>query len=205
MTLTKERPIIFSAPMVQALLAGRKTMTRRVVKCLGGTRRGDRWAGPANPACGRLIYRDGGAWADDPHYVAPIAKSPYGVPGDRLWVRESWQAPALKKVYYRATDEVPSEIACKWGSPIHMPRWASRITLEITEVHVERVQEIKLPDVAAEGISPDCEDGWDTTHGFRDLWDKLNAPRGFDWESNPWVWVVGFKRIDPSTESAVTA
>lgn len=192
----KARPILFSAPMVRALLEGRKTQTRRIVKCLGGIRRGDRWAGPANPASGRLVYRDGAAWDDNPEFppTAPIAKCPYGQPGDLLWVKETHAiihltgAPAA---VYAATDQR----AWKYRPSIHMPRWASRLTLELTEVRVQRLQEISEADALAEGIErlryPERGDwGWPQAR-YRELWNSINGPSA--WDANPWVWCLSFR------------
>lgn len=218
-TEVRERPILFSGPMVRALLDGRKMQTRRVVKCVGGLRRGDRWAGPANPASGRLVYRDGGAWDDALEFprAAPIAKCPHGQPGERLWVRETWgycpESPG--GIEYRASwtldDEQSETRDFNWRPSIHMPRWASRITLEITGVRVERVQEISEEDAAAEGaftlderLKQDAartclaegRESCGPRDYFRELWGSINGERpGCSWDANPWVWVIEFQRI----------
>jgi hypothetical protein len=181
------RPILFNAPMVCALLDGAKTQTRRVAKLtdaahikeVGGHRR---WH-PADPDV--------------------IAASPYGQVGDQLWVRETFcdATDGLHgRVLYRATGDT----ACKWKPSIFMPCAASRITLEITGVRVERLQDISEADALAEGIV--CAgDGngfqlADTTHysndpreSYASLWESLNGAGS--WDLNPWVWVIEFKRI----------
>lgn len=199
----KERPIIFSAPMVRAILAGAKTQTRRVVKrysadCIGWFDDGD------------------GLWAQrfiDPSSGSPYLKSwrdrcPYGRHGDRLWVRETWGAfPHMmggvqpETLRYRADGEYQNERGTwRWRSSIHMPRWASRITLEITTVRVERLQDISGMDAKREGVSvPACipEDGADLDYarrGFRRLWEEIHGEGS--WEKNPWVWVIGFKKLE---------
>lgn len=208
---TKERPILFSAPMVRAILAGRKTQTRRVMKhpeyfgCLTG---------------------------DCPHEkqiecdnaISLFAKMdcPHGQPGDRLWVRETWrpqdgmtlECQYADEIEYRATDDQPKEPTdCHWKPSIYMPRWASRITLEIVGVRVERVQDIGEEDAMAEGVT-DLGGVWQSPQktsrsrnggcicgsarlAYEELWDSLNAARGYGWEKNPWVWVIEFKRIKP--------
>jgi hypothetical protein len=198
----KERPILFSAPMVRAILAGAKTQTRRVVK-----------PQPINdPAKHHPIapYHNGrGGWnwvlAATGHGLGSPFPCPYGQPGDRLWVREAfmhepadycWEAsvsiPSRPAVtVYRADCEGDSRGA-GWKPSIHMPRGLSRITLEITEVRVERLQDIGAADVWAEGIahSPDV----DPVHEFQALWESINGAES--WEANPFVWCVGFKRLE---------
>lgn len=175
-----ERPIIFSGPEVRAILAGTKTQARRVVKP-------------------ERMY--------DGHEIMP--QCPYGGPGDRLWVREPWtpmdgeggQVPAL----YRADYEHDRPERWKWRPSIHMPRWASRITLEVEAVRCERVQAISDIDIRLEGVdcpSHDFSGGFcigprcpDLRAKFRDLWDSLNARRGYPWEANPWAWAIAFRRV----------
>jgi len=210
----KERPILFSGPMVRAILDGRKTQTRRVVRpkkykyemavddwmndrrtFADGTDPNDRYL---HIPC---LSADDEGMKDDG--VVRREYCPYGQPGDRLWVRETHfqtvdnehhERPSVSyaeeesKLYPGHWRKVPS---------IFMPRWASRITLEITAVRVERVKEISQSDAEAEGI-PGCRDHLKNVHAvewFKSLWDSINAKRGFSWESNPWVWVVEFKRI----------
>lgn len=183
----KERPILFSGPMVRAILEGRKTQTRRVKK-------------PQPIDLGVI------------HIVGQI-KCPYGQPGDRLWVRETFCPDWCDEVIYRADD--PTGRAArdagyshepKWKPSIFMPRWASRIDLEVVGIRAERLQEISEDDALAEGCEPGggaCSgpmdpveyDGYTASDEFAALWDSINAKRGHSWESNPWVWVVEFKRV----------
>lgn len=219
-TVTREKPILFSGPMVRAILSGRKTMTRRVVKpqppsveavqkkC--GTdyhwmppgRGVDYWrvAGPVW-AVRELMGRE------------PYLRCPYGKPGDeRLWVRETWAHTndydgqvliGKRTALYRADEETTIQPS-RWRPSIFMPRWASRITLEITGVRVERLQDISHEDACAEGFdkstaAPDDKALNGRTWGrlaFSQLWDKLNADRGYSWDSSPWVWVVSFRRAE---------
>ena len=131
-------------------------------------------------------------------------KCPYGQVGDRLWVRETWFDNSFypddrDNVLYRADGEFQEQIpeeyeGAKWAPSIHMFRWASRITLEITEVRVERLQEITKEDIKAEGLGmPSLPNSHLPYFKFKDLWDSLNAKRGYGWEVNPWVWVISFK------------
>lgn len=195
----KERPILFSAPMVRAILSGTKTQTRRAVKLTanghvkepGGHRR---WH-PADPD----------AWL----------ACPYSQPGDRLWVRETFRRDldrlhSRKLIEYAADDEVrdagPSAAFdfpdIGWRPSIHMPRWASRITLEITGVRVERLQDLSEADAQAEGCSLECmtptgDDSGSAIYGpggYLALWESINGAGS--WAVNPWVWVVDFKRIE---------
>lgn len=219
----KERPILFSGPMVRAILEARKTQTRRVIKPQA-------WAYSEDTLGQRMIYPRSGA--DDFGDSGRPIRYPYGVPGDRLWVRETWRAFDDGDVFYRADfgDAVPvhaddDPAAWMWRPSIYMPRWASRITLEVTGVRVERVQEISEDDARAEGPTPNwCGDlaGWDPEeHGyllpgdenadddvadggyyytgrwaFAEMWDSINAKRGHPWASNPWVWVIEFGTND---------
>jgi hypothetical protein len=186
----KERPILFSGPMVQAILDGRKTQTRRVVKP-----QPEYWE-----QTGGYHY----PLDKKPYRGAPVGRvrsideyrCPYGQPGDRLWVRETWHQYAGGEVIYRA-DYGPESYqagAKGWRPSIFMPRWASRITLEITGVRVERVQDISADDARAEGVSaPDVL----PRSKFATLWDSINAKRGYGWDMNPWCWCVEFKAVQP--------
>jgi hypothetical protein len=180
----KERPILFSGEMIRAILEGRKTQTRRVLK-------------PEMFAC-------------DPRPVHPC---PYGQPGDRLWVRETISQhnycgfplalipqvnAARMRVWSYAADAVDEGTVTRNRPSIHMPRWASRLTLEIAKVRVERVQEISEADAIAEGCTTA---GWGARQGYRNLWDTINGKRGFGWDANPWVWIVDFKPIIVSAPS----
>jgi hypothetical protein len=214
------RPILFSAPMVRALLADTKTQTRRIVKYIPALGEPGDW-------CHRYLS----------HGLRDIigdcaAYCPYGRPGDRLWVRETFldtramtggldDGPRMVPAYYRADDMHPydaermAKYGKKWTPSIHMPRWASRITLEITGVRVERLQEISEVDARAEGVDLLRVDGhemWrdysvadedNEGHGYCytavesyiTLWESINGPGS--WDANPWVWVINFKRIQP--------
>lgn len=212
------RPILFSGPMVRAILDGRKTQTRRVLP----QQPSDEHEFLAISTFGRdesLIFAD----ADHPEHVfsrEEVAPPPY-FPGDLLWVRERWSGehwlgdvtPSNRLLMPRG-DRFVSLLPETWywadGSPedgdwekprpsIHMPRWASRLTLEVTEVRVQRVQEISCADAFKEGIprtansqTIDC-DTPDPREAFRSLWDSLNAKRGFGWDANPWVAAISFK------------
>lgn len=194
-----ERPIIFSAPMVRALLAGTKTQTRRVVKLPQMIEEpGDpdatrvAWLSPSNAEPGWY-----GWMTEYPNEGAAHIRCPYGAPGDRLWVRETW-ADCGDMVRYYATDDVHH--LRRKRSSIHMPRWASRITLEVTAIRVERLQEISRGDAMAEGCPfPNMAKGDDPRKWYADLWDQINGSGS--WEANPWVWVVDFKRIDHANQA----
>jgi hypothetical protein len=191
----KERPILFNGKMVRAILDGRKTQTRRVIKPQPlGIDQYTTW-----------IVND--AWQTGHVDV----DCPYGAPGDRLWVRETFTAPMEYNGFkpselpencdfiYR--EESPGyrikELGSRWFPSIFMPRWASRITLEVTAVRVERVQDISPKDALAEG---DVEALTNPRHKetsidwYHNLWDSINGAGS--WASNPWVWVVEFRRIE---------
>ena len=200
----KERPILFSGSMVRALLAGTKTQTRRVAKPV------------RHPDLGNVYAPGALVLEHEPQHVIDRC-CPYGRPGDRLWVREAfmhepadfcWEAgvsipcrPA--ETVYRA-DFPNSQPGEGWKPSIHMPRNLSRILLEITSVHVERLQDINEMDAAAEGVatwapgalSPDSLNA-DPSDQFRWLWSSINGPDS--WAQNPWVWVVEFKRVQQAS------
>ncbi len=205
-----ERPILFSAPMIRALLAGTKTQTRRALRVQppAGTFQVSTWHHP-DP---RPHFF---AWQELPHETAMIADDyaypcPYGAPGDRLWVREAFNDDRAE-IVYRADGGLPGEwcdAGSRWRPSIHMPRTASRITLEITGVRVERLQDISEADAAAEGLTT-LSEGADQTWAvdadprsehqtaretYHWLWDAINGDGS--WEANPWVWVVVFKRVE---------
>lgn len=212
-----DRPILFSGPMVRALLAGTKTQTRRVAR-----------VSPAVSGRPELVIGDRDHCGTGWHWRRPNGvcewhvECPYGAVSDKLWVRESWahDAPDLQACrvahedacggsitygpYYRATEVAPDTL--RWRPSIHMPRWASRITLEITDVRVERLHEISEADAKAEGVRiPDAATAKQSTvdvsgmtpyrAAFASLWDEINGDRA-PWSSNPWVWVVAFKRVE---------
>lgn len=184
-----ERGILFSAPMVRALLDGSKTQTRRAIKPDPGSN--------INPVRNNLIVWQ---WAT----VESRRRCPYGAEGDRLWVREThwwfkdevdhetgYFPPKLtsEDVQYRADCDDGRKV---WRPSIFMPRWASRITLEITEVRVERLQDISRGDAMAEGCPfPNMAEGDNPRSWYRGLWESIN---GVDsWTANPWVWVIEFR------------
>jgi hypothetical protein len=228
----KERPILFNGSMVRALLDGSKTQTRRVVKpqpadiiAQPGEGKAPAWAivnrPPSTGVCVNV------------HGNEDWLRSPYGQPGDRLWVRETWQGPLFGNDDMQAYQDDPEsfnqprycqyaadggpapefmtmddELVCRWRPSIHVPRWASRILLEIVSVRVERLQDISEADARAEGItdggcvncgepepcgcpnaSPDARDA------YVRLWESINGAGS--WDTNPWVWVVEFKRVAP--------
>jgi len=210
----KERPILFSGPMVRAILDGRKTQTRRVVK-----------PQPDDTHEGKPYWYVGGfrtSWigreSKEPHWGNNWIKCPYGSVGTRLWVRETWNAYEVCRLGYgldkpgEVYKKIPSDkpynshivYACDsfvdgpFRPSIHMPRWASRITLEITGVRVERLNDISQPDIAAEGI--DCHPSarqrtqYEYRNKFCELWQSINGPDS--WAANPWVWAIEFKRVE---------
>lgn len=209
MAESRERPILFSGAMVRALLDGRKTQTRRVMK---PQPEGERWLSE--------LYLSG-KWAERP-------TCPYGQPGDRLWVRETWgvmssegstalvsyaaRLPAGKTLadtdggcdVIRVPDEWRGRLEGlvdteRWRPSIHMPRWASRLTLKVTGVRVERLHDISEADARAEGVDHELAftEGLITRASdtrpravawFQALWDRINGADS--WDANPWVWVV---------------
>jgi hypothetical protein len=187
----KERPILFSGPMVRAILEGRKTQTRRVIK-----------PQPAyHPVFANELHWRGSDINPDSTY-----RSPYGVPGDRLWVRETWMAcdkrgfPVMEHPTRENTAEVlyrASHVGDGWRPSIFMPRWASRLLLEITAVRIERLQDIGEADALAEGFPGLEETGgaMSARYVLHVEWDKLNAKRGSPWADNPWVWVLTFEVV----------
>lgn len=205
----KERGMIFNAEMVRAILDGRKTQTRRPVKFpVHDKNLGCELAG--NELAGELS-------------AGNYLNSAFGKSGDRIWVRETFcpvddtQYGGEKWVDYRATpryeashpagwDSAPNDAeALKWRPSIHMPRWASRILLEITGVRVERLNSISQEDAQAEGLELT---GWRPTYSdpdsggevmtpydnFAQLWESIYGAE--NWQANPWVWVIEFKRVE---------
>jgi len=192
----KERPILFSAPMVRAILAGQKTVTRREVK--------------------KRAALDCLAAGFEPSFLALPGNSdlcPYGQPGDRLWVRETFNTssecrPPIDEPFIYAADlnsDGVQKWAARWKPSIHMPRAASRILLEITRVRVERLQAISDEQCVAEGcgVGPGAigvkltvPPGASMPQAmFAELWKSINGASA--WDANPWVWVVEFKRVTP--------
>lgn len=212
-TQIKEKPILFSTPMVKAILDGRKTMTRRVIKNTYGFS-DEAWFKGVPHNTNKTGYSIGYLkvpYDDVTDRIGERVCSPYEV-GTRLWVRETWAlCPEYKpiphpenapKVWYKVDNNRPTWAGYKWEPSIHMPKWAARIWLEVTDVRVQRLQDISIQDVVSEGISP-CTDSlnWTETtiNHFKTLWDSINAKRGYGWEVNPWVWCISFKRVEAST------
>lgn len=244
---SRERPIIFSGPMVRAILAGQKTQTRRIVKPQPEPMPDGMWRHPKLDARGwwwRCAAVRSMVSVDEMQCVCP-----YGQPGDRLWVRETCEIQCAGGIMQGGTGEWSYAVTYKadmaerelayvgpadadpyvdysrdgWRSSIHMPRWASRITLDIAGVRVERLHDISQEDAHAEGLKaitkdnghtykygiPDRdglpgtdEDGWpwpdwsaDARVAFQTLWTKINGAES--WAANPWVWVVAFRRVQP--------
>lgn len=208
----KEHPIIFSDEMVNSILGVRKTQTRRVIK--------------PQPSGGEQFHLMGWDWSqghcqfgDEKGPIYPEIHCKYGKPGDRLWVKENWaiaehvslgvgisypkDPETGNAVMFKATykNESFPEFIPKWISSRFMPRWARRITLEIVNIRVERVQEISEKDAKVEGAPLGRVLGWGRLgmqshrEGFIELWDSINAKRGYGWDVSPWVWVIEFKRI----------
>ncbi|RWU16207.1 hypothetical protein [Xanthomonas phaseoli] len=201
----REHPILFNGAMVRAILAGQKTQTRRVVKMppafdfVGGS--GDDRNDPANWGA---EDEDARWWAlAAGPYTDHVLPCPFGQPGERLWVRETWAQhadyPDMRRAVYRA-DPGSDHDAERWRPSIHMPRWACRLVLEITDVRVERLQAISEADALAEGAMEwageqstpirDLNAG-DERIAFKALWEST----GGDWDANPWVWVISFQRL----------
>jgi hypothetical protein len=232
----KERPILFSGPMVRALLEGRKTQTRRLVKpqpTLADPSGDGRWEWKRHENASDWTVSWWGSRMGDRSLFANYC--PYGQPGDRLWVRETWrpaERPEPKAIDYRAdfseaellADVQSEDPDLRWRPSIHMPRAKSRLLLEVTEVRAERLQGISEEDAIAEGARhfPDLpslsrygqDPRWsffDATsvdqclgsarHAFGNAWNKINGARA-DWDANPWVWAISFKRIQPETGGA---
>lgn len=223
----KEHPILFSGPMVRAILAGRKTQTRRVVKWrpydegqafdFTGIEAGHYATG--HPEHGWVLRTRGrgGVWND----LTEPERCRFGQPGDRLWVRETWAIfapdPAGRPgwrmsgceevIAYRADGEMTLPPGVRWRPSIHMPRWASRLSLEVTQVRVERLWAINEDDARAEGVElvddprAKCVRMGEAAarpyrYEFRRLWESINGKReGASWSANPWLWVVGFQPL----------
>jgi len=198
-TAVKERPILFTEPMVRAIVAGQKTQTRRLVNPKYS------WDVDDSEGVNKVYY---------PCYVtgepeAMEVPCPYGDVGDRLYVRETWSVvphvtedgPKNKAkgdgtgVTWRAAwDGNPSGF--KWKPSIHMPRWASRIKLEIVRVGVERLQDLSDQDAIAEGVRCAGVPASLSDRGaYAKLWESINGPGS--WDLNPWVWVIEFKKLSP--------
>lgn len=192
----KERPILFSGPMVRAILDGQKTQTRRVIN--------EKWL-PIVEECLRVNGK--WVWSTLDYDLT----TPYGQPGDRLWVRETWaeKHEGVAYIAYRATTPEACWGNTKWKPSIFMPRWASRINLKITDVRVERLKDITVEDALCEGVSREIRTkmGWaseeseesfnffESRHTFSLLWNSINEKRGYGWDASPFVWVIEFKKL----------
>jgi hypothetical protein len=199
----KEKPILFSGEMVRAILDGRKTQTRRVIKNAGGGCRG------FIPERETYYFGIDLRTVDNGPQTAIEVKPPCAV-GDLLWVRETWATneqigihPADAEIIYRATSpEFGEEFeGWKWRPSIFMPRWASRLTLRVTGVRAERVHDISRPDIRAEGVvcawCQKQQGGYCECYKmFSALWDSINAKRGYGWDASPWVWVIEFEVVN---------
>lgn len=205
----QERPILFSSEMVRAILSDRKTQTRRVMN-------------PQPPLDATEVFAwfapditenkaEEGCYYRCPRGLVFHRKSPYGMAGDHLWVRESIGIHVhptngrTGNCVYRADfpDTPDATFEPRWTPSIHMPRWACRIVLEVISVRVERLQDMKFVDWKKDFVPSLAEVNWAlasfTGASFqrnhsRTLWDKINADRGYSWDSNPWVWVIEFRR-----------
>jgi len=227
MNSIKERPALFNDEMVRAILEDRKTVTRRAIK--PQPPEGHKWRGwvidsTCSKEIGSASWDEGGGPL---RRNATYARCPYGQPGDQLWVREAWEADSQlgavaprdlsrgEPIRYPA-DGAVRQAGCSMIAPgktrpsIHMPRWASRILLEVIDVRVERLQDISDKEIEAEGIDLDAladgQDRYDMCHAgsgadgrptLRTAWRNLWESTGGDWDANPWVWVVSFKRVTP--------
>ena len=237
----KERGLPMRQHELSGILDGSRTQFRRLIK----------WDSEGPPVGEGIRIRDlvpesdkhwseewGWSDADGDRGGSLSIGCPYGQPGDRLWVRETWairdcghRVPLdtfaadwpVKRLMYIATDDAPSETSK--GKPYWwnkrasttMPRWASRLTLEVVAVRVERVQEISMADAKAEGLESAGKNSWwggrkrgtckimraNARMAFVDLWDSINANCGYGWDTNPWVWVVDFKRIENNLNSSL--
>lgn len=191
----KERGMIFNGEMVRAILEGRKTQTRRLLK---------QTTGPSlsvdtvedSPGVAELswLYGDGPGY--EVHEHIKLVHCPFGKPGDRIWVRETYGDCGFRLVYRADTDDgAKCKVEC-WTPSIHMPRWASRILLEITDVRVEKLASVSDEDAGKEGYPADPSPyggGMDKWFWFRQLWDGIYPEQSF--KHNPWVWVIEFKVV----------
>lgn len=205
--MSNEKPILFKGDMIRAILEGRKTQTRRIAKnVVFDSKFRSKW---------KAVHKHTEVAIDTPPAMLGDV-CPYGQLRDRLWVREAHAfvpMPAYRcstGIYQKVNPSDDYE-ACvyrenfdrarsfPWRPSIHMPRWASRITLEITDVRVERLQDISIEDAKAEGSPTHGHSGAEISarKGFRHLWGRINGHES--WDANPWVWVIKFKRITPET------
>ena len=204
-----EHPILFKPELVRAILDGKKTETRRIAKQIHD---GNEYC--VTTPCGNCADSD--MCSDAPYFGMELC--PYGKVGDLLWVRETWcevedyeldyeqnitreYKVAMYKANYLKNGGTAPKL--KWKPSIHMPKKYCRLRLEITDIGVERIQDITNPSIEAEGIVPNLEQinrmNGDYSQARRvawiELWDKINAKRGFPWADSPWVWVIKFKVV----------
>jgi len=221
-----ERPILFSGEMVRAILNGRKTQTRRVVIRVNGLGKVSDFGRSAMPGETRWEMRDSHAMWNDLAHRSLLERCPYGIPGDLLWVKEGYQIIADDqddRVQFRYAAS-PDSVYTGYLSDHDLGLWRkrkypyrnspgrfmyrslARILLEVTDIRVERVQDISEDDAVNEGIRVMiedhiwyCADGEHTTrepiYAFETLWDSINADIGYGWDVNPWVWVVEFRSL----------
>lgn len=208
-----ERPILMSAPMVRAILAGTKTQTRRAIRPRPPAAVRDAgviWSG--TPSNGEWWWLDS-LELDEAGVVGEPFRCPYGVACDRLWVREAWRERVPDqdgrtddyRADYPGLTRANDPCGVPWKPSIHMPRRASRILLEVTEIRVERLQEISDSDAVAEGVGltesavgiPMTSPGGESLPHtiYRLLWESINGKES--WAANPWVWCVSFRRLAP--------
>lgn len=215
MTAIKEKPILFSAPMVQAILDGRKSMTRRVMTPQPDHSQYHEFKGKVIYDCEHRMWcwKDLilenliDTWSSDCIEGRKLLASRYpSQPGNRLWVKEAWAVqhdfdhckpseirPRNARLHYAATENLGGLMK---RSSMFMPRWASRILLEVADVRIERLQDISETDCIKEGVgSPITRDL--KRPKFMQLWDSINGKRpAYSWDANPFVWVISFRRID---------
>lgn len=216
----KEYPILFSAPMVRAILNGTKTQTRRVLKPQpdGWIRGSSGTIGVPKKITSKKPHKNGSIWQEEDGTCYDDINCPFGKVGDRLWVRETWQKTLSGKYIYRSDypDGYKADHTATgdWKPSIFMPRAASRITLEIIHVRVERLQGIIEQDAIAEGVKTNAQNGIDDYNGewwnytavdfddypcssavesYETLWTSINGPES--WAQNPFVWVISFVKV----------
>lgn len=210
--MTKEHPILFNGAMVRAILSGQKTQTRRVLKQATGPSLSVDMS-EDSPGVAELSWLHGAGPGHDVEEEIARVPCPFGKPGDRLWVRETWMdltgtgishwdVATGKRARYAygaesppgsESDEARKDFGLKWRPSIHMPRQACRLVLEVTDVRVGRLQAISEADARAEGVDPEMPD--ECVLAFQRLWESINGPA--NWDSNPWVWVIEFKVVTP--------
>ena len=207
----RERPILMTPENAQKVFEGVKTQTRRL-NGLDEVNSSKLWGYPQMQDSGIAVFLD--STQANPYNNALDVKCPYGLVGDRLWCRENgWERPyrtermlregadTWEPFYYDALLDIGEaeelkQLGFKRRPSIHMPRWACRTVVEVTEIRVERVQDISEEDAKAEGCEPHAPSGRDGKvyrRPFECLWESINGK--YSWDSNPWVWVIEFKKI----------